>query len=180
MEPTSGGTKGVSFTCGSCKIRHVVLVKPCSPYESVTRPVPDSRLSWKYGSMPIESPSIRTSMSRSTTAPSRRASRKRGTAYGDRVRVGLSRRFNALREWRIRRRTDRSRSEAVAARAGAQFRSMSFFMSSVIGMTSKSLKNISQSVPPCICSPSLPVFSHFSSMMSDVQNPFSISTKRSP
>lgn len=53
-------------------------------------------------------------------------------------------------------------------------RSMSFIISSVMGMTSKSLKNISQSVPPCICSPSLPVFSHASSMRSDVQNPFSV------
>ena len=46
---------------------------------------------------------------------------------------------------------------------------MSFIMSSVMGMTSKSLKNISQSVPPCICRPSLPVFSLASSTRSDVQ-----------
>ena len=62
----------------------------------------------------------------------------------------------------------------------AHFRSMSFIMSSVMGMTSKSLKNISQLVPPCICRPSFPVFSHASSTISDVQNPLSVWTRRSP
>jgi hypothetical protein len=60
------------------------------------------------------------------------------------------------------------------------FRSINFFISSVMGMTSKSLKNILQSAPPCICSPSLPVFSHSGSTRSDVQNPFRIWTSRSP
>ncbi|QDV66862.1 hypothetical protein Poly24_05500 [Rosistilla carotiformis] len=41
-------------------------------------------------------------------------------------------------------------AELLSAEAATYLRSISFFMSSVIGMTSKSLKYISQSVPPCI------------------------------
>ncbi|QDV10955.1 hypothetical protein CA51_08140 [Rosistilla oblonga] len=41
-------------------------------------------------------------------------------------------------------------AELLSAETATYLRSISFFMSSVIGMTSKSLKYISQSVPPCI------------------------------